>query len=213
MSVCTTVGSVLKRSTRCIRRCRADLRNFSTILLPNKFACNSCLHANTVTHFTGVVDRIIHFTRRNGPMFNAYGKFRVLTRTNLLPNTLHHGSALGFIYGPRSLGIIGTSARFASLCGRSRVVSIPVTRNRKGCFYSTRALTSLGTGGRVMFACTGNGPGNDVRSVTNVVGGGNGILNVVPRPRHTIRTLLKSTSNLHLFRSVIRGCGGRLGGW
>lgn len=205
VSLCSTLRSIYGTSIRCISRGTADLSNFSTIVLPKNFSCNSCLQTNTVTQFTGIVPTIVGLTGRNGPIFNAYGNFRVLARTNLLPNTLGGGSDRGFIYRAIPLRIIGGGALFAARCRTRRHVTLPVTRNRNDCCTSRGALSRLRTGRRIIFHCTDRGPGNSLHGVTKVIGGHNGMLNVVPRPRHTMRTLLNSASNLQLFGSLLRG--------
>ena len=189
-----------------------DLRGAEAVILPGGFSYGDYLRAGAIAARAPVMDEIVAFADRGGPVLGICNGFQILCEAGLLPGALIRNRSLRFIcrevYAPRR----DRADRGDPRAGARRDVRIPMKHGEGQWVATADQLATVEGEGLVTFrysspdgivddAHNPNGATNNIAGVRNE--GGN-VVGLMPHPEHAVDPDVGPTGGQALFASLLQ---------
>jgi len=187
-----------------------DLRGADCVILPGGFAYGDYLRCGAMARFSPLMESVIDFARRGGPVWGICNGFQILCEAQLLPGALVRNSSLEFRCEPAWLRVENPTSPFTSGCSQGEVLEIPVSHGEGRFVADPATLDSLERDRRVAFRyvrrdgspvgdASPNGSARDIAGIVNERGN---VLGMMPHPERACEPLLGSVDGMRLFECV-----------
>lgn len=188
-----------------------DLQGADVVVLPGGYSHGDYLRPGALARHAPIMEEIVRFANRGGPVLGICNGFQILTDAGLLPGALSRNAGLRFICRDQHLVVDGKPSRFTSKLPKGTVTSFPIA-HADGCWVGTPGMLEQLEGegqvvlrysdaqGRVTEEANPNG------SMGNVAGLANAKFNVVgmmPHPERATESILGNTLGRAIFESVL----------
>jgi phosphoribosylformylglycinamidine synthase subunit PurQ / glutaminase len=188
-----------------------DLRESDVIVLPGGFSYGDYLRAGAIARFSPVMQDVIAFAKRGGPVLAICNGFQIACEAGLLPGALLRNTSLKFVCETVRLRVETTDTMFTNRYERGAVLRIPIAHGDGRYTADDATLDKLEGEGRVVFRYLG-GPGDadewwspngSMRSIAGIVNDAGNVLGMMPHPERAVDPLLGSEDGLGIFESVL----------
>ena len=188
-----------------------DLRQSDVIILPGGFSYGDYLRAGAIARFSPVMQDVVAFARRGGPVIAICNGFQIACEAGLLPGALLRNASLKFVSEVVQVRVETTDTMFTNRYERGSVLRIPIAHGDGRYTADSETLNRLESEGRVVFRYVG-GPGDadewwspngSMRAIAGIVNEEGNVLGLMPHPERVIDPLLGSADGLGLFESVL----------
>ena len=188
-----------------------DLHQSDVIVLPGGFSYGDYLRPGAIARFSPVMQDVVAFARRGGPVIAICNGFQIACEAGLLPGALLRNASLKFVCEVVQLRVETTDTMFTNRYERGSVLRIPIAHGDGRYTADTETLNRLESEGRVVFRYIG-GPGDadewwspngSMRAIAGIVNEEGNVLGMMPHPERVIDPLLGSADGLGLFESVL----------
>ena len=188
-----------------------DLQQSDVIVLPGGFSYGDYLRPGAIARFSPVMQDVVAFARRGGPVIAICNGFQIACEAGLLPGALLRNASLKFVCEVVQLRVETTDTMFTNRYERGSVLRIPIAHGDGRYTADPETLNRLESEGRVVFRYVG-GPGNadewwspngSMRAIAGIVNEEGNVLGLMPHPERAIDPLLGSADGLGLFESVL----------
>lgn len=188
-----------------------DLQQSDVIILPGGFSYGDYLRAGAIARFSPVMQDVVAFARRGGPVIAICNGFQIACEAGLLPGALLRNASLKFVCEVVHLRVETTDTMFTNRYDRGSVLRIPIAHGDGRYTADPETLNRLESEGRVVFRYVG-GPGDadewwspngSMRAIAGIVNEEGNVLGMMPHPERAIDPLLGSADGLGLFESVL----------
>ena len=188
-----------------------DLRQSDVIVLPGGFSYGDYLRPGAIASFSPVMQDVVAFARRGGPVIAICNGFQIACEAGLLPGALLRNASLKFVCEVVHLRVETTDTMFTNRYERGSVLRIPIAHGDGRYTADPETLNRLESEGRVVFRYVG-GPGDadewwspngSMRAIAGIVNEEGNVLGMMPHPERAIDPLLGSADGLGLFESVL----------
>ena len=188
-----------------------DLQQSDVIVLPGGFSYGDYLRPGAIARFSPVMQDVVAFARRGGPVVAICNGFQIACEAGLLPGALLRNASLKFVCEIVHLRVETTDTMFTHRYERGSVLRIPIAHGDGRYTADPETLNRLESEGRVVFRYVG-GPGDadewwspngSMRAIAGIVNEEGNVLGLMPHPERAIDPLLGSADGLGLFESVL----------
>jgi phosphoribosylformylglycinamidine synthase subunit PurQ / glutaminase len=188
-----------------------DLRESDVIVLPGGFSYGDYLRAGAIARFSPVMQDVIAFAKRGGPVLAICNGFQIACEAGLLPGALLRNASLKFVCETVRLRLETTDTMFTNRYESGAVLRIPIAHGDGRYTADDATLDKLEGEGRVVFRYLG-GPGDadewwspngSMRSIAGIVNDAGNVLGMMPHPERAVDPLLGSEDGLGIFESVL----------
>jgi phosphoribosylformylglycinamidine synthase I len=177
----------------------SDLQGVDGIVIPGGFSYGDYLRAGAIARFSPVMESVIAFANRGGPVLGICNGFQILCEAGLLPGALLPNKELRFVCRQVDVEVQTTATPFTSTCEVGQRLSIPA-KHMTGCFFGEIPPEQVVL--RYAEAHNFNGSQDDIAGVMNAQGN---VMGLMPHPEHAIDVLIGgSADGLKLFEGMAR---------
>src|SRR5690606_36708226 len=189
-----------------------DLSGADLVVLPGGFSYGDYLRAGAIARFSPVMEDVVAFARRGGPVLGICNGFQILCEAGLLPGALMRNRTLRFERRPTRIRVERADTIFTDGYEEGQVLRIPIAHGEGNFRADEDTLARLEGEGRVVFRyvdrageatdrANPNGSANNIAGVLNETGN---VLGMMPHPERAVEDLLGSTDGLPLFTGLAR---------
>ena len=188
-----------------------DLQQSDVIVLPGGFSYGDYLRAGAIARFSPVMQDVVSFAKRGGPVLAICNGFQIACEAGLLPGALLRNASLKFVCEVVRLRVETNETLFTNRYERGAVLRIPIAHGDGRYTADEATLDKLEGEGRVVFRYVG-GPGDadewwspngSMRSIAGIVNDEGNVLGMMPHPERVVDPLLGSEDGLGIFESVL----------
>ena len=188
-----------------------DLQNSDVIILPGGFSYGDYLRAGAIARFSPVMQDVVAFAKRGGPVLGICNGFQIACEAGLLPGALLRNASLKFVCELVQLRIENTDTMFTNRYEKGQIVRIPIAHGDGRYTADADTLERLEGEGRVVMRYVG-GPGDAdewwspngaMRAIAGVVNEAGNVLGLMPHPERAVESLLGSDEGLGIFESML----------
>src|SRR5215213_3088762 len=188
-----------------------DLRGCDFIVLPGGFSYGDYLRAGAIARFSPVMNEVVAFAKRGGPVIAICNGFQIACEAGLLPGALLRNATLKFVCEFVRLRVETSETQFTNRYERGAILRIPVAHGDGRYTADEATLDRLEDEGRVVLRYVG-GPGDadewwspngSMRAIAGIVNEAGNVLGMMPHPERAVDPLLGSSDGLGFFESVL----------
>ncbi len=188
-----------------------DLQNVDLVILPGGFSYGDYLRAGAIARFSPIMQEVVAFAKRGGPVLGICNGFQIACEAGLLPGALLRNASLRFVSAPVHLRVDSIATRFTSAYHIGQVISIPVAHGDGRYTADADTLARLEGEGRVVFryvsaqgdATASANPNGSLRNIAGIVSAEGNVLGMMPHPERALDATLGSTDGVPLFASIL----------
>jgi len=192
-----------------------DLRGSDVIILPGGFSYGDYLRAGAIARFSPVMQEVVAFANRGGPVLAICNGFQVACEAGLLPGALLRNASLKFVSQPVYLRVETTDTRFTSEYETGDVLKIPVAHGEGRYTADDATIKQLEDTGRVVFRyCDSHGtrdaafnPNASINDIAGIVSDAGNVLGMMPHPERAMDPLIGSDDGRGIFESLLAKVG------
>ncbi|HTI64521.1 MAG TPA: phosphoribosylformylglycinamidine synthase subunit PurQ [Gemmatimonadaceae bacterium] len=188
-----------------------DLKSCDVIVLPGGFSYGDYLRAGAIARFSPVMQDVVAFAGRGGPVLAICNGFQIACEAGLLPGALLRNASLKFVSETVQIRVENPDTLFTSRYEKGAVLRIPIAHGDGRYTADPETLSTLEDEGRVVFRYVG-GPGDadewwspngSMRAIAGIVNDAGNVLGMMPHPERAVDTLLGSDDGLGIFESMV----------
>lgn len=188
-----------------------DLQGVDLVILPGGFSYGDYLRAGAIARFSPIMQEVIAFAKRGGPVLGICNGFQIACEAGLLPGALLRNASLRFVSAPVYLRVESIATRFTSQYHIGQVISIPVAHGDGRYTADADTLARLEGEGQVVFryvnaageATSSANPNGSLRNIAGIVSAAGNVLGMMPHPERALDATLGSTDGVPLFASIL----------
>lgn len=190
-----------------------DLKGSDVIILPGGFSYGDYLRSGAMARFSPIMEEVIAFANRGGPVIGICNGFQILTESGLLPGALMRNKHLKFLCRDvflRAEQDAGATP-FTRNVEKGRVLRMPIAHN-DGCYFAEpHLLDRLEGEGQVIFRYVnaagevsedGN-PNGSLHAIAGITNEKRNVLGLMPHPDRCAEDLLGNHDGALLFQGVV----------
>jgi phosphoribosylformylglycinamidine synthase len=188
-----------------------DLQQSDVIVLPGGFSYGDYLRPGAIARFSPVMQDVMAFAKRGGPVLAVCNGFQIACEAGLLPGALLRNASLKFVCELVQLRVETTETLFTNRYEHGAILRIPIAHGDGRYTADDDTLDRLEGEGRVVMRYIG-GPGDadewwspngSMRAIAGIVNEAGNVLGMMPHPERAVAPLLGSTDGLGIFESML----------
>ena len=188
-----------------------DLQNVDLVILPGGFSYGDYLRAGAIARFSPIMQEVIAFAKRGGPVLAICNGFQIACEAGLLPGALLRNASLRFVSAPVHLRVDSVATRYTSQYHIGQIITIPVAHGDGRFTADADTLSRLEGEGQVVFryvsadgeATPSANPNGSLRNIAGIVSAEGNVLGMMPHPERALDSTLGSTDGVPLFASIL----------
>ena len=186
------------------------LDGYDAVLLPGGFSYGDYLRAGAIARMSPVMEDVIDFAGRGGPVLGICNGFQILCEAGLLPGALVRNASLLFAGKDVLLRVERADTLFTSDYRRGQILRVPIAHGEGNYEASGATLERLEGEGHVVFRYVNMAgeptdaanPNGSRHSIAGIVNEGGNVLGMMPHPERAMEELLGSTDGISVFTSL-----------
>ncbi len=186
------------------------LDGFDAVLLPGGFSYGDYLRAGAIARMSPVMDDVIAYATRGGPVLGICNGFQILCEAGLLPGALMKNASLRFEGKDVLLRVERADTMFTTAYDDGDLLRVPIAHGEGNYEADEETLERIEGDGRVVFryvdasgrptdAANPNGSWHNIAGIMNEDGN---VLGMMPHPERAMEEVLGSTDGLGVFTSL-----------
>jgi phosphoribosylformylglycinamidine synthase len=187
------------------------LDSFDVVLLPGGFSYGDYLRAGAIARMSPIMEDVIAFANRGGPVLGLCNGFQTLCESGLLPGALVRNDVLRFQGKDIRVRVERTDTPFSSDYSDGQILTLPIAHGEGNYEADAATLQMLEGEGRVVFRyvdrsgspteeANPNGSWHNIAGITNETGN---VLGMMPHPERAMERLLGSDDGQGVFTSLV----------
>jgi phosphoribosylformylglycinamidine synthase I len=189
-----------------------DLAEFDVVMLPGGFSYGDYLRAGAIARLSPVMEDVVSFARRGGPVLGVCNGFQILCEAGLLPGALVKNASLRFESRDVLLRVENTGTLFTADYEPGRILRIPIAHGDGNYAADDDTLERLEGDGRVVFryvdatgaATPEANPNGSLNNIAGIVNERGNVLGLMPHPERSMEVLLGSDDGVEVFTSLVK---------
>ena len=189
-----------------------DLSGADAIVLPGGFSYGDYLRAGAIARFSPVMEDVVAFAEKGGPVLGVCNGFQILCEAGLLPGALMRNRTLRFHSFDQWLRVENARTMFTTAYGEGDLLRMPVAHAEGNYEADEATLDRLEAEGRVVFRyvdprgrpteeANANGSARNIAGIVNDAGN---VLGMMPHPDRAMEGVLGSTDGRGVFASLVQ---------
>jgi phosphoribosylformylglycinamidine synthase len=189
----------------------SEMDGVRAVVLPGGFSYGDYLRVGAIARFSPIMEPIIRFAERGGPVLGICNGFQILAEAGLLPGALVRNQGLTFVCRPQWLRVEATDTACTRAYERGQLVRFPVAHGDGNFVADEGTLDRLETEGRVVFRYVDQegrptpeaNPNGSARAIAGVTNERRNVVGVMPHPDRAMDLLVGSNDGRGVFRSLM----------
>jgi phosphoribosylformylglycinamidine synthase len=188
------------------------LDGYDVVMLPGGFSYGDYLRAGAIARMSPVMEDVVAYAQKGGPVFGVCNGFQILCEAGLLPGALVKNATLRFESRDVFLRVERTDTLFTADYAAGQVLRIPIAHGEGNYEADEETLERLEAEGRVIFRYVSaagavtdesnpNGSWHNIAGIRNEQGN---VLGMMPHPERAMEPILGSSDGLPLFTSLVK---------
>ncbi|MCX5930594.1 MAG: phosphoribosylformylglycinamidine synthase subunit PurQ [Cyanobacteria bacterium] len=179
-----------------------DLGGLDAVVLPGGFSYGDYLRCGAIARFAPVLEEVVAFAARGGPVLGICNGFQMLTELGLLPGALTRNSRLHFVCEPTALKVRPNQCRWLSGYGEAEEIQLPIAHGEGRYQCEPATLEAMEQAGQVVlrYKANPNGSVGDVAGLCNPAGN---VLGLMPHPERACDPRTGRLDGQRLFTSLL----------
>jgi phosphoribosylformylglycinamidine synthase len=203
--------NVLEQQADIVWHRETDLGAYDAVVLPGGFSYGDYLRCGAIARFSPVMEAVIEFAARGGPVIGICNGFQVLCESGLLPGALIRNQSLQFRCEWVYLRREGGSTPWANGIADRQVLHVPISHGEGNYYADETTLDQLESTGRVVFRyCDAAGqvtaaanPNGSARNIAGIINRRGNVLGMMPHPERAGEQLVGGTDGNRIWESLI----------
>ena len=191
---------------------QADLGPVDAVVLPGGFSYGDYIRCGAVARFSPVMNEVISFAEKGGPVLGICNGFQILAEAHLLPGALLRNRGLKFLCHDVSLRVEDSVCRWVSE-EPGPVLTIPINHNEGNYTCDDATLERLKENRQVVLrycrpdgsrdekGSAPNGARDDIAGICNEQGN---VFGLMPHPERAVDPKSGRTDGTSLFTTIAR---------
>ena len=183
---------------------------YDAVLLPGGFSYGDYLRAGAIARMSPVMEDVITFAQRGGPVLGICNGFQILCEAGLLPGALIRNASLRFESRDVLLRVERTDTMFTGDYEEGQLLRVPIAHGEGNYEADRPTLERLEGEGRVAFRyvdATGEttesaNPNGSRLNIAGLANEGGNVLGMMPHPERAMEEILGSTDGIGVFASL-----------
>jgi len=205
------MAHVMNAETKFLWHKDTDLSDIDFLLIPGGFSYGDYLRSGAIARFSPIMQSVIEFAEKGGPVLGICNGFQILLEAGLLPGAMLHNKDLRFVCKQTHLRCETSDTLFTRNIEEGQVLQIPVAHGEGNYFTDDDQLKKLQDNDQIIFRYS-DSKGNVTDetnfngSVDNIAGICNtqrNILGMMPHPERAVEDLIGSDDGKLIFESVL----------
>jgi phosphoribosylformylglycinamidine synthase len=188
-----------------------DLKGSDVIILPGGFSYGDYLRAGAIARFSPVMQEVVAFAKRGGPVLGICNGFQIACESGLLPGALLRNESLKFICEFVRLRVENNETLFTNRYTKGDHLLIPIAHGDGRYTADQETLARLEGEGQVVFRYVGGprdsdaywSPNGSMHAIAGIVNEAGNVLGMMPHPERAMDPLLGSADGVALFESML----------
>jgi phosphoribosylformylglycinamidine synthase I len=188
------------------------LDGFDAVTLPGGFSYGDYLRAGAIARMSPVMEDVVAFADRGGPVLGVCNGFQILCEAGLLPGALVRNASLRFESRDVLLRVETADTMFTTDYGVGDVLRVPIAHGEGNYAADEGTLERLEGEGRVVFRyvdATGAptaaaNPNGSLHNIAGIVNERGNVLGMMPHPERATEPILGSSDGVGVFTSLAR---------
>jgi len=205
------VKHVLKQDAEFVWHKETSLKGADVVILPGGFSHGDYLRTGAIARFSPVMNAVLDFARKGGPVLGICNGFQILLEAGLLPGAMLRNRDLKFHCEHVHVRVEETDTPFTSRAAKGQVLRIPIAHGEGNYFAEPEILDDLEASGRVVFRyCDAQGvvtdeanPNGAARNIAGICNESRNVIGLMPHPERACESVLGSADGLVMFESVV----------
>jgi len=203
-------ADVLGEPTTFIWHRETTLPQIDVLIIPGGFSYGDYLRAGAIARFSPIMDAVVDFAEKGGPVLGICNGFQILTEAGLLPGALLQNRSTKFICQWSSLRIESNQTAFTHRYQTGDVIDLPIAHADGNYYIDEAGLEALEENDQIVFryvsksgettpAANPNGSLNHIAGIRNTAGN---VLGMMPHPERAADAVLGGVDGVRLFQSL-----------
>ncbi len=188
-----------------------DLQGVDAVVIPGGFSYGDYLRCGAIARFSPIMEEVVAFARRGGPVVGICNGFQILTEAGLLEGALLRNAGLKFLCQDVYLRVEGPGTGWLGGYAPGQVVRMPIAHAEGRYHTDSETLSRLEGEGRVAFrycdargGSTGNfNPNGSLSAIAGVVSEAGNVLGLMPHPDRAADPSLRATDGRALLAAAL----------
>jgi phosphoribosylformylglycinamidine synthase len=202
---------VLGQQAECVWHKDTSLKGADAVILPGGFAHGDYLRTGAIARFSPIMNAVMEFARKGGPVLGICNGFQVLLEAGLLPGAMLRNRDVKFHCEQVFVRVERTDTPFTSAARKGQRLEMPVAHGEGNYFAEPQVVRELESSGRVVFRyCDASGevtdaanPNGSVNGIAGICNEARNVVGLMPHPERACETALGSADGLVMFESVV----------
>ena len=179
-----------------------DLGGLDAVVLPGGFSYGDYLRCGALARFSPLLEAVVAFAERGGPVLGICNGFQVLTELGLLPGALTRNRHLHFLCEQAELVVQPGACRWLAGYGPGETITLPIAHGEGRYQVDDDTLHRLDEEGLVAlrYRRNPNGSAGDVAGLTNPAGN---VLGLMPHPERACDPVTGGLDGRRLLESLL----------
>jgi len=188
-----------------------DLKNIDCLIIPGGFSFGDYLRTGAVAKFSPIMEEIVQFAKKGGPVIGICNGFQILLEVGLLSGAMLKNKNLNFICKNVFLKVERTDTPFTTALKGKSVIQVPIAHGEGNYYADDDTLERVeGEGcvlfryadanGRVIEEVNPNGSRNNIAGIVNFDGN---VLGMMPHPERCAEAILGNRDGEGILRSLV----------
>ncbi len=205
------LAHIMNAETKFLWHKDTDLSDIDFLLVPGGFSYGDYLRSGAIARFSPIMQSVIDFANKGGPVLGICNGFQILLEAGLLPGAMLHNKKLRFVCKQTHIRCETSNSLFTRNIQKGKVLQVPVAHGEGNYFTDEDKLKELQDNDQVVFRyCDANGNitegANFNGSVDNIAGICNtqrNVLGMMPHPERAVEKIIGSDDGKLIFESVL----------
>lgn len=188
------------------------LDGFDAVMLPGGFSYGDYLRAGAIARMSPVMEDVVAYAGRGGPVLGICNGFQILCEAGLLPGALVKNASLRFQSHDVLLRVERTDTLFTGDYREGQVLRVPIAHGEGNYEADEGTLERLEGEGRVVFryvnasgeAVAEANPNGSWHNIAGILNDAGNVLGMMPHPERAMEKILGSTDGTGVFTSLAR---------
>jgi len=205
------LAHVMNAKTKFLWHKDTELSDIDFLLIPGGFSYGDYLRSGAIARFSPIMQSVIDFAQKGGPVLGVCNGFQILLEAGLLPGAMLHNQQLRFVCKQTYIRCETSDTLFTRNIPKGDVLEVPVAHGEGNYFTDSDQLKQLQDNDQIIFRyCDREGQtteeANFNGSIDNIAGICNtrrNILGMMPHPERAVEDILGSSDGKRIFESVL----------
>ena len=188
-----------------------NLDQYDVIVLPGGFSYGDFLRCGALERFSPVMEAVLIFADKGGPIIGICNGFQILCESNLLPGVLMRNDHLEFRCIWTDLRVENAATIFTSKATEGQLLHIPMSHGEGNYQADDETISRLENNGQVIFRysdTSGNvtsqiNPNGSVNNIAGIINERGNVLGMMPHPEKASEKLIGGDDGNIIFNSLI----------